>query len=75
MNASAIIEAIKISHPKLYRRLQIIAQQRKVPVVDAVIFCLKGETTQSEENDIAAKNAPFLCPKGETTHAKKGGVK
>lgn len=46
MRTDAIIRAVKARHPKTYRRLQLVAEAKKLTMAQAVVLCLAGETTQ-----------------------------
>lgn len=62
----------------LVRKIEKLATLKKMTFSEAVIFCLKGASTQTKRDVKQAQNSLFSCPKGGSTRSeaseKKGGA-
>ena len=70
MNIATLINALKTSYPKIWRRIQVLSRQKKMSIPATLINCLEGETTQRGNDATLKKGGVFTRPKGETTQRK-----
>ena len=74
MNTDIIIRYMEKNANRTYWRLRSIADHKKITLHEAVILCLKGETTPNCKGILCDNPRGCSCKKGETTQ-RKGGEK
>lgn len=67
MNLARLVSLVKSKHPKIYRRLEILAAELKISVPEAILYCLEGETTRCKEDK---QLRCFFAVRGVTTQKR-----